>query len=175
MITFRFLVLSIFLPSFAFGLGIDHPPGDLPAHDRWSQKLYDSVNTQERVSGYWINGIDRLFYVGDNVKLKTMIENISNVADARVEIVLHPGPGVARSAYDIKAIGPADWSVMVGRGLRKPDTPNSIRIDIWLGRSITLDKLKVPTTAAVSSTGEIEDLEKFVRAHKSANPMNGKR
>lgn len=170
MIAIRCFLLLFCVQSFAFGVGYDHPSGDLRPRDKWSHAFYESVNTPERVSGYWINGSDTMFYLGGNAKLNAMIKGINAVPEAKIELVLHPEPGVARSAYGIKVLGPAEWAVTVGRGFGKTRTVNRIQIDVWLGRSVTLDELQLPPSIAVRSGGEIED---FVRRHHSKTKTQG--
>jgi hypothetical protein len=158
------LLLSLLLPAVAFGLGYDHEQGNLPLRESWPPGLYDVVNTPRRVSGYWINGSDTLYFAGDGTRLNRMINAISRIEELKTEIVLHPGPGTAKTAYLIKDIGPADWAVTISNPFATGTGEHRVRFDIWVGGAISLDSLAIPKGVPLRSSGEIED---FVLQHNS--------
>lgn len=164
-LSFVLLFILILSSSFALALGINHEPGDLPPRTSWPTGLYEAVNTPERVHGYWVNSSDKLFYEGDHIKLNQMIDKLASVPGVETEVVLHAGPGTAKTAYSLKSVGPADWSVTIGGVLGKGKNAfERIRFDIWLGRSLDLENLKIPPSFTVTSGDEIEA---FIHKHKS--------
>ena len=160
------IVVIALTPILAHGMGSDHKPGDLPTHDGWPAGVYDAVNQPNRVHGYWINSSDTLFYQGSHADLHKMIRELAAVSDLNVIVVLHTGPGVAKSPWSKKPVGPADYAVTIrGDQAISPHQDNAI-VDVWLGRQLTLTNLAIPTSVKVKSGGEIE---KFIQEHTAGH------
>ena len=159
---FPLLASLLLAPAFCFGMGSDHKPGDLSPHDAWPEGVYDAVNQANRVHGYWINSSDTLFYKGSNAELKAMTRKLTSASGTKTEIVLHAGTGAAKSPWSKSRVDTADWSVTIAGDDAITKTQNRITIDVWLGGSVTLDELDLPTTIKIKSGGEIEA---FIKRH----------
>jgi hypothetical protein len=159
------LLTLLFAQTLCLGMGSDHKSGDLPPHDGWPKGVYDAVNQPNRVHGYWINSSDTLFYKGSNAELQEMTCKLTQARCATVEVVLHAGTGVAKSPWSKDRIDTADWSLTIAGDDAITKTQDKIRIDVWLGGSVTLADLRLPPTVTVKSGGEIES---FIKRHGAA-------
>lgn len=94
-----------------------------------------------------------------------MLAALADATDVKTEVVLHPGPGTATTAYGVKSLGRADWAVTTynSSSFRSPDHP--VRVDIWLGHKVTLKGLQIPQKFSLRSGNEIQE---FVDKHNSA-------
>lgn len=159
--------LFMVAPAICFGMGADHKPGNLPAHDGWGKGVYEAVNRPNRVHGFWINSSDTLFYKGSNDDLQKMADSLSQTQGVKVEVILHAGQGEAKSPWSKKTVDNADWSVTIAGDEAISKIQNKVRIDVWLSGSITLDDLQFPPSVSVKSGKEIES---FVdRHHKTGS------
>jgi len=161
-VVFPFLLTLLLVPNLCLAMGSDHKSGNLPPHDGWPTGVYDAVNKPNRVHGYWINSSDTLFYKGSNAELQEMTHKLTQAKGAKAEVALHAGTGVARSPWSKDRIDAADWSVTISGDRAITKSQDKIRIDVWLGGSVTLDDLRLPPTLTVKSGGEIES---FIKRH----------
>ena len=162
-IAFPVWFLLVVAPAICFGMGADHRPGNLPAHDGWGKGVYEAVNRPNRVHGFWINSSDTLFYKGSNADLQKMAGLLSQSESVKVEVILHAGKGEAKSPWSKNFVDNADWSVTIGGDDAISKIQNKVRIDVWLSGSITLDDLQFPPSVSVRSGKEIES---FVNRHQ---------
>lgn len=157
------LLTACIYPPIGFSMGSDHPPGDLPHRDRWSGKLYETLNQDFRVHGFWVNSSDTLFYQGDAEKLNKMLQSIAAESCVELTVILHPVVGLAESPWSKKPVAKTDWSVMIGDG-SVDKNPTHFRVDVWLGNGLSLQDLELPPQASIEDGGEIE---RFIRKHHS--------
>lgn len=162
-IVFPFFLMLLLTPAICLAMGSDHKPGNLPPHDGWPKGVYDAVNKPNRVHGYWINSSDTLFYKGSSSDLQKMTSSLSQIDDVTIDVVLHSGGGVAKSPWSTNRIDSADWTVTIAGESPVTKVQNKIRIDIWLGGSVTIDELKFPRSINVESGKEIES---FIERHR---------
>ncbi len=160
-----FLLSFLLAPSLCLAMGSDHKSGNLPPHDGWPTGVYDAVNKPNRVHGYWINSSDTFFYKGSNAELQEMTQKLAQAKGAKAEVILHAGNGVARSPWSQEHIDAADWSVTISGDGAITRTQDKIRVDVWIGGSVTLDDLRFPPEVTVSSGGEIES---FIKRHRES-------
>ena len=159
------LALScVLLVSPVAGIGYDHEPGRLPEKESWPSGLRDIVGSQPWVSGYWINGSDTFFYTGDQAGLHDMLSALSETSGFETNVVLHPGPGTATSAYGVKTFGKADWAITISNPFATRSSGFRVRVDIWLGHKVSLNGLEIPPQFFLSAGREIQD---FVDKHNS--------
>ena len=161
--TFLFFLTVLITPTLCSGMGSNHKPGDLPPHSGWPVGVYEAVNQPNRVHGYWINSSDILFYKGSNTDLQKMTTELVNAKVAAVQVVLHACAGVAKSPWSKDRIDTADWSVTISGDYAVTKTQDKIRIDLWLGGSLTLDKLRLPKSVTIKSGGEIDS---YIKRHR---------
>lgn len=164
-IILNLLVMSCFAPAICSGMGSDHEPGDLPLRNEWPVGVYDAVNQPIRVHGFWTNSSDVFFYEGATADLNAMTKNLTDAGGTAIKIVLHAGDGVAQSPWSKKPVGTADWNVTITSGNAKPKTKLMVTIDVWLGGSVSLDKLDLPSNAEIVSGNEIEE---FIKLHSKS-------
>jgi hypothetical protein len=162
-------------PSLALGLGADHPPGPVGPASYWPAGVSELVNRPQRVHGYFVNAEVVFFYAGDTQALNKFLAAYAKLPQTRLEVILHVGKKKARSPRDQEDRNIAvDWMLYIAPRDRLQGAPNVdlndapatiSRVEVWLGRSIDLDKLQVPRNVTVKSAGEIE---KFLERHTTA-------
>lgn len=152
------------LVSPAFGIGYDYEPGQHLKKDYWPSGLQDVIHSQAWVSGCWLNGSDRFFYTGDQTRLHDMLAALADATDVKTDVVLHPGPGTATTAYGVKSLGRADWAVTAYNPSSFGNPDHQVRVDIWLGHTVTLDGLEIPQRFSLRAGNEIQE---FVDKHNS--------
>ena len=91
-----------------------------------------------------------------------MTRKLTEANGAKTEVVLHAGTCLAKSPWFENRVDTADWSVTIASDDAITQTQDKIRIDVWLGGSVTLDNLRLPPTVTVKSGGEIES---FIKRH----------
>ncbi|MCI0641739.1 MAG: hypothetical protein L0Y72_26300 [Gemmataceae bacterium] len=166
------LVLCILLSNSpkALALGSDHPKGPVGEASFWPKGLAELANLPQRVHGFWVNDTDVFFFAGDTAALNRFLADYAKLEKMTFQVVLHPGPKKARSPWDEQDRDiPVDWKLYCNlRGGDQFDEKNApgvmySRVDVWLGRNISLDQLQVPANVDVVSGGEIE---RFVKERK---------
>lgn len=158
------LTLAIILvPSYAYGMGSDHKPGNLPFHAAWSDGVYKAVNQSTRVHGFWVNSVDRLFYQGGHAELHQMIGDLAASPNTKLKVILRPGRGLAKSPWSKETVARADWAITIESEKSNAQHRNQLTIDFWLS-DLDLADLKIPASIPVESGGEIDS---FIRKHRS--------
>ena len=160
-----------------------HGPDDgMPFNGAWPESLKDLVRTDTRVLGVVGPIVDyRIYCAGETAELNAFLKLFANVPDARKTVVLHPGS--VKTSYRRPAFGSdgklsgydeevydVDWALHVGDyATFRSDKAKFegkkflITLDIWLGGQIKLDKLDVPRSILVKSSGV---MEKFINKHE---------
>jgi len=130
------------------------------------------VNSGARVAGTADTADCRAYYAGDTATLNEFLAAYSEVPDAGLRVVLHPG----RRTLDMKrhdnterVVG-IDWMLHVAENYPSRSNAASFEgrrvlttVDVWLGGQIELKTLDVPAAVEVQSDGE---LERFVEQHR---------
>ena len=162
LLIFSLLFTLSIVPMTVLGLGYDIPKGDLPRPEAWPSTFYDELNKPTRVHGVSFNQFDSFFYRSTCAELNSTMKHLSQIQDLDLVVVLHVGPGMAKSPWSKNPVSPADWSVNVENNSKINVIP--ITINIWLSERAPLSELQVPASIEVTNGGEIET---FIRKHKS--------
>jgi hypothetical protein len=157
-----FLFGLVIVPTAVFGLGYDIPKGDLPRPVAWPASFYDELNQPNRVHGYSFNQFESHFYQGTCAELNSTLKHLSQIEGVGVVVVIHVGPGKARSPWSKTSVSPADWSIGVEHNNSTKILP--VTLDLWLSERVTLSELEVPASIEVKNGGEIE---RFIDKHKA--------
>ena len=170
-IQIAFVVLVLSIPASALALGGDEPNGPMN-NDKWPTGLAAIVNADNRVYGYFVNWEDTLFFRGNTAAFNVFLAKYAQLPNTKLELVIHPGKLEVQSPWDKqpRALS-ANWRLyctpfaqeQVMNGGVKPG-PFITRVDLWLGDSVKLAELQVPSNVPVTSGGEIEA---FVKQHQS--------
>lgn len=166
------IVLTLLVPTLVWALGSDHPKPVPNQSGSWPDGMADLVNAENRVHGFWVNSEDVFFFIGTTKDLNLFLERCAKLPASELTVVIHPGRLEVRSPWDKEprdlyadwrlhsSIG---WEVPLPDGDKKQPIPTQLRVDVYLGTSIELDKLVIPDSAKVKSGGEIEA---FIKKHQ---------
>ena len=175
-------LLVLFAPA-GDSLMTYHGPDDgMPVSGGWPEVLSDLVRTDTRVLGAVGPFVDvRIYCVGETAELNVFLKDYAEVPDARLRVVLHPGSRTVKyeSHETDRVTGETvlkeyvvdfNWSLHIGDYAEfRPDKSDFegnkfiTTLDIWLGGQIELDRLEVPPSIHMESSGE---MEKFINRHE---------
>lgn len=136
------------------------------------------VNHPSRVYQQWVNGNELLFYAGDMTALNDTLQKFSRTGCKPLEVVLRPGPGVART-FAQKPVS-CQWRLqlmsrvsgyLLSRDRGKEVWPDHPVLTVYVGNGIELEKLVLPagmqvtslTTAKLRALGGFKSTDKTVR------------
>jgi len=138
----------------AYGLGGNHP-NNLPvrSNGNWPEGMADLVNTNDRVSGYWVNDGDFFFFSGSATNFTRFLRaysNIQGIVDKHT-LVLHEGVGAAKSAYGEKTGLSCDWELHgIGNGWKAGVITNYVlEVHFWTGGKFSLSDVSIPENIEV--------------------------
>lgn len=178
------VALTVFFVPAGHSFMTFHGPDDyMPVSSGWPEALKKLVRTDTRVLGVDGPIFDiRIYCAGDTSKLNAFLAVYSKVPDTRLKVMLHPGRGTC--AYRTDEFGPdgnlvgevrhdfdIDWALHVGWSPDHRDYDAAefegkkflTTLDIWLGGQIDFDKLNMPPSLGVASSGEFEG---FIDRHE---------
>ncbi|MBN1510638.1 MAG: hypothetical protein JXB13_01360 [Phycisphaerae bacterium] len=150
-------------PALLLALGADHPKPTGGAN-WWPAGLKELANRPDRVHGFFVNMEDVFFYAGDTAAFNDFLVAYARLDNTILQLVIHPGPKKARSPWDKEDRDIAvDWMLYAAAFTREQLESGQMsggkvttKIDLYLGRGIGLDGLRIPHAIQVSSGGEIE-------------------
>jgi hypothetical protein len=167
--------MLLLTPTVVRALGSDHPNAAVN-NDKWPAGLAELVNAKNRVHGYFVNWEDVFFFRGDTAALNTFLSKCAELANTKVEVVLHPGKLEVRSPWNKEPLKIAgNWQLYASPFSREQVEGDHVkpgrfivRVDVWLGETLKLSELVVPANVAVRSGGEIDA---FVKTHNDAKAI----
>ena len=177
-----FLVLLLTLSIWCgrlYGLGFryDNTKPVSLSDSKWgeipSQQLTDLANRPERVGGYWCNSNDYFYFAGDTKRLNDFLVQYAKLTETPHLLVIHPGKAPAQVMADEKTAKPYNWTfdAISWRSAQKQKWFQKLGVDqwrrvvivqVWLGDTIQLDQLEVPTNIKIWPSDEIEN---FIEQH----------
>jgi hypothetical protein len=174
------LVVGCLCAAVAFGLSMNYPPGaHITGESDWPAGLEKLANSEGRVLAYMSWTVNTyLFYAGNTDRFNRFVAGCAELKNTPVTVILHPGRGTASPVGEPDTKVACDWGLSVLRRGSVPEAPPFpsdahgyvLRLDLWLGGSVELDKLHVPANVEVKSGGEIE---RFIAEHRKVEtPRN---
>jgi len=179
------LAMCLAFPSLAWGLAGAHP-NDQPVGgtDAWPRGLKELVNSHERVHGFFVNWEDVFYFAGDTDKLNAFMKSYAQMTPARLHVVLHAGtPDLqvkSHSDKDPREVK-ADWKLYCAPFTHEeaierekahesaPPLPFLVRLEIWSGGQIDVNKLEMPATLSLEAADDARKdlpIQKLVLRHK---------
>ena len=175
------LLVSFICAAVAFGLSMNYAPNSrITGPSDWPAGLKELANYQGRVVAYVSWTVNTyMFYTGDTDRFNRFVARCAKVRETPVTVILHPGCGTTSplGAHDPKVA--CDWGLSVLRRGSVPEAPPFpsdnpgyvLRLDLWLGGPVELNKLQIPANVEVRSGGEIE---RFVADHEKLEAPQSK-
>jgi hypothetical protein len=164
-------LLAVWVSS-VFAAAGTHSAGKIvEQHADWPKGLVDLVNSDDWISGEWVNQNDYFHYRGSAADFNRFLITYGKLTDTPLTVVMHAG--VALVHADLAPESRSDWELeVIRRGWgaaidpRRPDDDPGyiVTVHVWLSNEITLDQLQVPKHVDVRSAG---DIERFIERHQS--------
>jgi hypothetical protein len=154
-----FAVLALCLPGKARALATEDfgnaPTSELNYKD-WPG-IMPVVSHSSRVYHWWCNGNEQFYYRGDTAALNDALKKFAASKANVHEVLLQPGPGIARS-FRGKTI-PYDWNLHIIGGIARQHKKALPQADkVWsesptmavcIGGDITLEKIEIPEGVSI--------------------------
>lgn len=137
--------------SNVFGLGSDFPNDEtVGGTTAWPNGMKHLVNTSRRVHGYFADDEDVFFFSGNAADFSAFLLEYSKIDPVQKHVlVIHGGPGIARSPWGNAAGVPCAWE-LYGRAamqIRKDINAPALyvlEVHFWSGGKIDLKQVTVP-------------------------------
>ncbi len=122
------------------------------------------VNAKNRVYHQWVNGDENFFYRGSTDDLNAAIKDFAKVKSDKLEVVLRPGPGIAKTFSPEKTV-PFDWNLHLVGGIAAHMSTRDQGQQIWstypvltiyVDEQIELNKIQIPKELKVTELAELK-------------------
>ncbi|HTE21143.1 MAG TPA: HEAT repeat domain-containing protein [Armatimonadota bacterium] len=122
------------------------------------------VNHPSRVYRMWVDGAEDFYYQGDTAALNDTLRKLAEAELEGCEVVLRPGPGLARSFSGEKTT-PFGWSLHLIGGIARHLTSLDGGEKVWrkhpvlaiyVGGEVDLAKLRIPPSLTVTSVSQVK-------------------
>ena len=131
-------------------------------HRHWPN-IMPLLESRSWVYHRYVNGYEDFYYRGDAKALNDALKKFAAVKAKTHEVLLRPGPGIARSSQDAKTIS-YDWNVYINGGvtrhLIKLDQGDKVwskspTITVCVGDGIDLTKIEIPNGVSVVDVADL--------------------
>lgn len=124
--------------------------------------LVEVADDDCRVYTSWVNGNEDFYFAGTTEQLNESLKEFAEIKVKTHEVLIRPGPGKAHTFNRERTLD-CNWHVNVHGGISKIVTtkdqgdkiwPADPTMEIWIGGSIELDKIKIPEGVTVLGVNE---------------------